>query len=178
MKMKKDLNSLYNISLYILNHNPYGKNKPMELGLFSRILFESEAGQLFSSGIIRLHDYWEIDKKNDTIFPLSFKEMISSDQYNIWIEGDKICTDQEANLDYLSQYTKEILDNHLKVPTTANWTIETWYRVKMSSCYSGSTILLKEKKINPLMILEYVYTGLKTYVGENFEIEKSLGLYD
>jgi hypothetical protein len=174
----KDLNSLYNISLYILNHNPYGKNVPMELGLFSRILFESEASQLFSTGIVRLKDYWKIDKEKDIILPLSFNDLISSDDYKIWIDSDCICTDQTADLDYLSQYTKERLDNQLRVPTKSNWTTETWYNVTMTPCYRGSTALLKEEKINPLMILEYVYHGLKLYVGEQFEINKSLGEYD
>jgi hypothetical protein len=150
----------------------------MELRLFSRLLFESEASQLLSSGLVRIKDYWEIDKKKDIILPISFKEILSSDNYKIWLEDDKICTDQEVNLDYLSQYTKEILDNMLRIPTSSNWTIETWYNLRISPCYNGSTILLKKEKIDPIMIIEYVCSGLIDYVTENFEIDKSLGQYD
>jgi len=174
----KDLKSLYNISLYILNHNPYGKNEPMELKLFSRLLFESEASQLLSTGLVRIRDYWEIDKEKDIILPISFKEILSSDDYKIWLEDDKICTDQEANLDYLSQYTKETLDDQLRIPTSSNWTIETWYNLRMSPCYSGSTVLLKNEKIDPTIIIDYIFHDLRNYVKENFEIDKALGNYN
>ena len=173
----KDLKSLYNISLYILNNNPYGKNEPMELGLFSRILFESEASQLLATGMVRIKDYWEIDKKKDIILPISFKEILSSDNYKIWLEDDKICTDQEVNLDYLSQYTREVLDNELKVYTKSGWTVDTWYNLRMSPCYRESVVLLRDNPINPLTILDYVYSNIRTYTEEQFNLLKELGEY-
>ena len=174
----KDLKSLYNIALYILNNSPYGKNEPMELGLFSRLLFESEASQLLSSGLIRIKDYWVIDKKNDTILPRSFNELLSSEDYRIWIKDDKVYTDQDVDLTYISQYSKEVLDSMLIVPTESNWTIDTWYRLATSAKYKNSELLTSEDYVNPTMIIKYVCNGLINYVTENFEVEKSLGMYD
>ena len=105
------------------------------------------------------------------------KEILSSDDYKIWLEDDKVCTDQEVNLDYLSQHTKETLDDQLRIPTSSNWTKETWYNLRMSPCYSGSTVLLKNEKIDPTIIIDYIFHDLRNYVKENFEIDKALGNY-
>lgn len=171
------LTSLYHVSLYILNHSPYGKNEPMELGLFSRILFDANASQIYSYASVIIKDYWEINEEKDMIFPKSFEKMISSDKYKIWIEGDKICTDQDANLDYLSEITKETLDNHLRLPAGCSWTIETWYRVKMSPSFKNSNIFEDKKKITPPNILEYVYNNVKSCVEEQFFLDQSCGNY-
>ena len=176
---KNKLDLIYQISLYILNNNPYGKNKPMELGLFSRILFESEASQLFGSGLVRIKDFWKIDKENDLIFPVSFEEILISPDYKLSVEDGKIKTDQEANLDYISECSKKFLDSQLTVPTTGNWTIDTWYRTKMNPCYRESVVFAKNPdKITPMMILDYVYTNLQSYVGEHYMIDLSFGAYN
>ena len=103
--------------------------------------------------------------------------MISSDKYKIWIEGNKVCTDQDADLDYLSEVTKETLDNHLKLPEGCNWTLETWYRVKMGPSYKNSEIFKDKKKITPPNILEYVYNNVKFFVEDQFLMDQTLGTY-